>query len=125
MALKRIRLEAARSGEFPDGSPNHGFELAMPLGADARIDAAAFDADPLVCSAIRFWGAEDDRHGLLIRTADGGFAISFEIGEDDDEPIHHLGEHRFREGEYVSVSESDGVERTFRVISVRDWHPGH
>jgi hypothetical protein len=125
MGLKRIRLEAARGGEFPEGSPNHGFDLVMPLGADDRIDTEAFERDPLVCSAIRFWGTETDRHGLLIRTADGGFAISFEIGEADDEPIHHLGEHRFRAGEYVSVREADGVERTFRVASVGDWHPGH
>lgn len=125
MALKRVRLEAARSGEFPEGSQNHGFELVLPLGSGEHIDVDAFDADPLVCSAVRFWGSDEDRHGLLIRTADGGFAVSFEVGEDDDEPIHHLGEHRFRAGEYVSVREADGVERTFRVVSVRDWHPGH
>jgi hypothetical protein len=125
MALKKIRIELARNREFPEGSPNHGYEIVLPLKADGHIDAAAFDANPLVCSAVRFWGAEEDRHGLLIRAADHGWAVSFEIGEADDEPIHHLQQHRFAEGEYISLREQDGIERTFRVAAVHDWHPGH
>lgn len=124
MALKKIRMEMARSPEFPEGSPNHGFELVLPVGSDGRIDAAAFERDPLICSAVRFWGGDEDLHGLLIRTADGGWAVSFEAGEEDDEPIHHLEQHRFEVGEYVTLRERDGAARTFRVADVRDWHPG-
>ena len=29
--LKRIRLELARSNEFPMGSANHGYEFVAPL----------------------------------------------------------------------------------------------
>jgi hypothetical protein len=125
MALKKIRLEMARGPEFPEGSHNHGFELVLPLQADGHVDGDAFDADPMLASAVRFWGDEEDRHGLTIRTAEGGWAVSFELGEEDDEPIHQLAQHRFAEGEYVSIREQDDVLRTFRVAWVRDWHPGH
>jgi len=125
MSLKKIRMELARGPEFPQGNANHGFELVLPLGADGGIDAAAHGRDPLVCSAVRFWGSQEDQHGLLIQTDDGGWAVSFEIGEADDEPIHDLERHRFAVGEYVTLRERDGVSRTFRVVGVSDWHPGH
>ena len=31
MALKRIRLELARTADFPEGSPSHGYEFVAPL----------------------------------------------------------------------------------------------
>ncbi len=37
-AFKRLRLELARSKEFPNGSANHGYEFIAPLDADAHID---------------------------------------------------------------------------------------
>jgi hypothetical protein len=36
--LKRIRLNLARSKEFPSGSDEHGYEFVAPLDADGRID---------------------------------------------------------------------------------------
>jgi hypothetical protein len=38
-AFKRIRLELARSKEFPNGSANHGYEFIAPLDATGHIDA--------------------------------------------------------------------------------------
>ena len=37
-ALKRIRLELARSKEFPMGSANHGYEFVAPLDSKGHID---------------------------------------------------------------------------------------
>lgn len=124
MALNRIRMEAARTVDFPEGSPNHGYELVVPLLTDGHIDLEAWKGDPLLCTIVRFWGLEEDEHGQLIQTADDGWAFSYALGDEDDEAIYHLEQHRFVEGEYVSVKERDGVTRTFRVVSVRDWHPG-
>jgi len=31
MALKRIRLELARTADFPEGSPSHGYEFVAAL----------------------------------------------------------------------------------------------
>ena len=37
-----------------------------------------------------------------------------------DEPIFRFGEHVFNEGEYVTITEHDGVARPFRVVWVKD-----
>ncbi len=34
--LKRIRLNLARSKEFPSGSDEHGYEFVAPLDADGH-----------------------------------------------------------------------------------------
>ena len=36
--LKRIRLNLARSKEFPSGSSRHGYEFVAPLDATGHID---------------------------------------------------------------------------------------
>jgi len=33
--------------------------------------------------------------------------------------LFRLGEHRLYEGEYVSITEHDGIQRTFRVARAR------
>ena len=39
--FKRIRLNLARSKEFPQGSPRHGYEFVAPLDAQGHIDVEA------------------------------------------------------------------------------------
>jgi hypothetical protein len=39
--------------------------------------------------------------------------------EDDDQPIFHFDKHSFVVGEYVTVTEHDGVARPLRVVEVR------
>ena len=36
---------------------------------------------------------------------------------DDDESGYRFGAHAFAPGEYVSITEHDGVQRTFKVVS--------
>ena len=38
--FKRIRLNLARSKEFPQGSTKHGYEFVAPLDGNSHIDAA-------------------------------------------------------------------------------------
>lgn len=54
-----------------------------------------------------------------MRTRGGRWAISYLPGPDDDEPIHRLEDHRFVEGQYVSIREADGTVRPFVVVHVR------
>jgi hypothetical protein len=116
--LKRVRLELARSPEHPDGSARHGYELHLPLTAAGKLDTADFDRAPQLCTVHRFWEGEDDETGQLVRTGRGRWAFSYAEGEEDDEPIHRLAEHVFKEGEYVSIREPDGRQHAFRVIVV-------
>ncbi|MHA1535955.1 MAG: hypothetical protein ACTSUD_00230, partial [Alphaproteobacteria bacterium] len=70
------------------------------------------------CIVHRFWGNEDDETGQLVHHGKG-WAFSYEPGEDDDEPIFRFDKHVFKDGEYVSVTEHDGVSRPFRVAWIR------
>lgn len=121
MTLKLIRLELARTKEFPDGSHKHGYEFTAPLTAEGHLDEHGWKQYRQVCTVLRFWGDdEDDEHGQLIRTRGGRWAFSYEPGDDDDEPIFRFGEHVFNTGEYVTITEHDGVARPFRVMWVKD-----
>ena len=71
-----------------------------------------------ICTVVHFCGDRETEHGQIVRLADGQWAFSYVMGDDDDEPIFHLSDHVFRHGEYVSITGHDGVLRTFRVVSV-------
>ena len=71
MSLKRIRIELARTKEFPQGNPRCGYEFKAPLGADGHLDADAWPAVKQLCTVHRFWQGEDDETGSLIRTRGG------------------------------------------------------
>lgn len=119
MALKKIRLELARTPEFPEGSRMHGYEFTAPLDAKGHLDAKGWTNARTDCTVRRFWSNQDDEHGRLIHRPDGSWAFSYAPGEDDDEPIFKFDKHVFVPGEYVTVTEHDGVARPFRVAEVR------
>ena len=118
MTLMRIRLELARSHEFPEGSTRHGYTFTLPLKKDGRFDRAAYDHNPEICTVHRFWDGTPDEHGSLIHRRNNSWAFSYEPGDDDDEPIFRFDKHVFVVGEYVTVTEHDGVARPFRVADV-------
>jgi len=119
MPLMRIRLELARSAEFPEGSNRHGYELVLPLDATGRLDQRAYRNAPELCTVHRFWEGEGDSIGVLRHRGNGPWLFSFDSAEVGAEPIPRLVDHSFREGDYVSVSEADGRVHTFRVVHLR------
>jgi hypothetical protein len=117
MALQQIRLELARTPEFPQGSPDHGYEFIAPLTADGHIDAKLWKAVKDRCEVTRFW-AGDFETGLL-RHVGGGWRFDYTTQDDtDDEPFFKLDRHALTPGAYVSITEHDGVQRPFRVASI-------
>lgn len=119
----RIRLNLARSKEFPEGSKRHGYEFTAPLTPEGRLDAAAWAAHRTVCSARRFWEGESDETGHLVHKAGGarGATWIFDYdgaAEDDDEAGYRFGDHAFQIGEYVSIRDEDGAMHTFVVTSL-------
>jgi hypothetical protein len=119
MSLKKIRLELARTSDFPEGSRFHGYEFTAPLDAGGHLDPKGWNGAKAACKVRRFWDRQDDEHGTLIHRRDGSWAFSYRPGDDDDEPIFRFDKHRFVVGEYVTVTEHDGVARPFRVVEVR------
>ena len=120
MNLKMIRLELARTKQFPEGSARHGYEFTAPLDVNGHLDEAAWKKDGRSCIVRRFWVGADDEHGQLIHRRDGKWAFSYKACDDaDDEPIFRFDSHTFRTGDYVSVTEHDGATRPFKVVDVR------
>lgn len=121
MALKRIRLELARNKEFPNGSARHGYDITAPLDDDGHLVAAEWKKDRAACRVRRFWPGTPDERGLLVHRPGGAWVIDYNpAAKDDDEPGFKFGIHRFVPGEYVSITEHDGEQRTFRIASVID-----
>jgi hypothetical protein len=120
MALRTVRLELARCHDFPEGSPVHGYEFVAPLNTVDHFDPAEWKTARDKCTVRRFWGVTPDEKGVLVHTRGNKWAFSYVPNTDeDDEPIFKFDRHTVRQGEYVSVTEHDGVQRTFRVAHVR------
>lgn len=119
MTFLKVRLELARTPEFPEGSRKHGYDFTVPLNAEGHLDVEEWHKHRKKCTVRRFWEGEDDENGYLIHTKHKTWAFSYAPGEEDDEPLFRLETHVFRIGEYVSIREHDGVTRPFKVISVK------
>jgi hypothetical protein len=123
MSLKRIRLELARNADHPQGSASHGYAFVAPLTDDGHLDLDGWRESRADCTVRRFWAGDDDEHGHLVHHRGHHWAFHYagpnaDTGEDDEEPIFRFDRHRFVVGEYVSITEHDGVQRTFRVAEV-------
>lgn len=121
MTMKRIRLELARGEEFPNGSSERGYEFAAPLDDAGHLVATEWRAAAARCRVKRFWPGVKDEIGHLVHRKSGVWAFDYDPkSTEDDEPGFKFDRHRFVPGEYVSITEHDGVMRTFRVAWVRD-----
>ena len=118
MNWKSIRLELARTRDFPDGSASRAYLLRLPLDESGLIDEQALRSSPALATVHRFWPNERDRSGYVVRTPKG-WAMSYEPGEQDDETVFHLETHPLRLGEYVTLTEPDGTRLPFRVASLK------
>jgi hypothetical protein len=120
--LKRIRLNLARSREFPAGSAQRGYEFVAPLDADGHIDARLWRQHREHCGVRRFWDDEEE-FGKLVHKPGGNehsrWVFDYDDSADeDDEAGYRFGSHAFRPGEYVSIRDEDGAMHTFQVVSV-------
>ncbi len=121
--FKRIRLNLARSKEFPQGSARHGYEFVAPLDANSHIDVEQWKRDRAHCRVRRFWQGDEDQVGLVVHKPGGPehgrWVFDYDqTAEEDDESGYRFGAHAFRPGEYVSIRDEDGEMHTFQVVSV-------
>ena len=120
--LKRIRLNLARSKEFPSGSERHGYELVAPLDSSGHIDPAVWRAHREHCGVRRFWDGEE-QVGKLVHKPGGAehsrWVFDYDdSAEADDEAGYRFAAHAFTPGEYVSIRDEDGEMHTFQVVVV-------
>lgn len=118
MNWKSVRLELARTPEFPEGSASRVYLLRLPLDRGGLIDERSLRASPERATVHRYWPNERDLSGYVIRTP-RGWAFSYEPGEDDDEAVYHLETHPLELGNYITLTEPDGRELPFRVASLK------
>lgn len=119
MTWKTIRLELARTAEHPNGSSAHAYVFRVPLDGAGLIEPQALREAEKRPVVRRFWPGERDQNGVVI-TTDKGWAFSYKVGDDDDEMIFGLQNHPIKVGEYLTITEADGSELPFRVISCHE-----
>jgi hypothetical protein len=122
-SFKRIRLNLARSKEFPEGSTLHGYEFVAPLDDNGHIDVTLWRQHRDNCRVRRFWEGEDDEVGFVVHRPGGPehgrWIFDYNpAAADDDESGYRFGTHVFRPGEYVSIRDGEGDMHTYKVISV-------
>ncbi len=121
-AFKRIRLNLARSKEFPAGSPRHGYELVAPLDARGHIDVKLWREHRDECRVRRFWQGEADQIGHLVHKPGGSEGARwvfdyYKSRDDDDEAGYRFGMHVFSPGEYLTLRDNER-DYTFMIVSV-------
>lgn len=116
MMWKSIRLELAKTDEFPRGSPSRSYLLRLPLDDDGAIDEAELRQQPRHATVRRFWPSQPDLAGYVVRSPRG-----WELAYDFERPEAALGRidgDALRVGECVTLAEPNGCELPFRVASV-------
>lgn len=116
MTWKTIRLELARTPQFPEGSAAHVYVLRLPIDDNGMIERAAMKHPTEGPIVRRLWPGEPDKTGVVINQR-AGWAFSYEEGDADDEGIFHLEHHPIRLGEYLTITEVNGERLPFKVVS--------
>ncbi len=110
-----IKLELARTQEYPNGSPGRSYLIRLPLVAGGLIDEAARAGDNARATVRRFWPNEPDQSGYVLKSKNG-WVFSYAVGEVDDENFCQLENHPIRVGEYLTLTEADGTRNPFHVV---------
>lgn len=119
MTLQRIRLVLARDHDYPNGSLECGYDFIAPLDNEGHLDAAEWREKRERCRVKRFWKGEPDEIGHLVHKRGGAWAFDYNPkSEADDEKGFKFDRHKFVPGEYVSITEHDGVQRAFFIKAV-------
>lgn len=118
MTLMRIRLELGRTTSEPAGDSSHGYEFIAPLTPEGHLDAESWGKEKTRCGVRSFRPGAPDRHGVLRRVGRGWRFDYDPRGSTDDEPFFRLDRHVIAPGLYVTVTEEDGAQRPFRIVSV-------
>lgn len=115
MTWQTIRLELTGTREFPTGSAGRAFLLRLPLREDGSIDEAEVLKRPSRATVRRFWAAEPDASGRIVRCA-GGWECRCE--QQGKVRAFGLPSQPLRLGEPVIMTCTDGSAMPFRVASM-------
>ena len=112
---KNIRLELARTNEFPAGSVSRGYLLRLPLNDHDGVDQAALELSPHWATVRRYWSTEPDEAGIVL-PVERGWVLRCNGKPDRLLELNRL---PIRLGQQIAVVEPDGATLPFRVASIR------
>lgn len=119
-SFRQIRLELARESGHSAKDGDIAYVIVAPLDLDGRIDPAQWKHHRDACRVARLQSGKNDSLGHLVHRPGGSWFIEYDIfGEADTtgELGHHFNDHRFVNGEYVSIGNGKHMH-TFRVVRV-------
>ena len=118
MTLKRISLQLALN-PGTDAVPGQGYTIIAPLTAEGHLDVDGWRAHRADCRVYRLHpDPAQQADGWLTHRGNNWFFRYDEEEEGDDESVHRLGDHVFREGEYVTVAFHGQTLLTYKVVDI-------
>ncbi len=115
VSWKSVRLELARSPEFPRGSASRAFLLRLPLCGDGSIDAAALDKNVNQAIVRRFWASDADQAGKISRLDGEWLLICSRAGASSTFVMQN---DRLVVDQNITIVGPDAVALPFRVVSI-------
>lgn len=116
MTWKTVRLELARTADFPKGSASRAYILRVPLNDEGLIDAELIARTPSHATASRFWSSEPELFGRIERS-DGQWVMRCR-GQHDD-TVFRMPALALRLNNEITIEEPDGSSNPFRVASIK------
>ena len=121
--MPTVTLVLASGARFPEGSPDHRYELELTLDRDGRIDGAAWAADDAPWPARRFRPGDPMQEGDVQYDEDHGWSLRFfddgEAGADDTPLAASLSyDGPWRPGEIVTLLGRGKRESAWRIVAV-------
>jgi hypothetical protein len=125
-----VTLALAHGPGFPDGSPEHRYELRVILDSRGCLDPKAWLADPEPWPTRRTAPGGAVQRGDVQHDPDHGWYVTFVPsgdgggggggGGDPDAPVHHVlhATGPMRPGEYLTITEPDGRDYEYRIVGV-------
>ena len=121
MTLKRITLQLARNPGITEGDTRIGYTIVAPLTGDGHLDVDTWREHKKDCRVVRFHPDPDEHAtGLLTHRGNQWKFHYDEDDEGDDEAGYRLGDHVFREGEYVTVASHGETPMTYKITDISD-----
>ena len=114
---RNIRMELARTPEFPEGSASRAYIVHLPLREDGTVDERVLEVTPVMAGFKRFWPNEPDRSGLVVRDGNG-WALSC-TGADGREWAVPIEMDRLLPGDRVTIGKQGGGCWLFRVVDLQ------
>jgi hypothetical protein len=121
MTLKRIALQLARNPGVHEADTRIGYFITAPLTADGHLDLDAWREHKKECRVVRFHpDMAEQATGLLTHRGNTWKFHYDEDDEGDDEAGYKLGDHVFKEGEYVTVASHGETPLTYKISDISD-----